>query len=561
MMWQINRQTRLSSDDYMYSFKFNPGFVDADPAGLSYERIASFSDYYQSLSRLYVSLTGRIVPHAILQIFLLLPGWVFDIFNTLAFFALTCLYASWISAKRHNLRIPLWLLVSMLFYLAVKISKRNFYYPAFSCNYLWTQLIVFTFLIPYRKLMQEPKESGRSVWLAVLMLLSGIIAGGTNEPVAPALLLGLGAYGLFSLLENPRFLPLWFYAGMAGLLIGFGFLYLAPGNNARAVYESTKSGVQGIGFNPANLKPITRDIIASAPTVLLGIWGLLSLSKIRLKQTWRFFLFVLLAFSGTIFVLLFVPIYSNRMSMLYVGFLTIFGMRLFMLKWGGNRVIIATVILLILVPFGARLNGDFVWAQRSEQEYQLFLRQIEECPSDSCLVVPRAYHESLTRENWAKPVATYYGKNYLWIMDLYNPELRKNWREVSYTKLEDAEPKQVKLEGLHFVNHDPYSRTLYVTIKGVDDSLAIESMDIMIKSADLPNWLEALAKATPKWLLNHLLPSVQVHRPQPGFIVDDAGIFAISMPIDNSREDILILSIRQKRKILQNLLLYDVRFH
>ncbi|HCX59652.1 MAG TPA: hypothetical protein DG355_03215, partial [Candidatus Cloacimonas sp.] len=132
--------------------------------------------------------------------------WIFDLFNTLAFLALSYLYGTWIAGRRHDLRIVLTLVSAMVFYLIVAVSRRNFYYPAFSCNYLWTQLIVFVFLIPVRRLIQE-QRAGSGIPVAILMFIAGLVAGDTNEPVIPALLLAMGVYLLIRLVISRRGLP------------------------------------------------------------------------------------------------------------------------------------------------------------------------------------------------------------------------------------------------------------------------------------------------------------------------------------------------------------------
>jgi hypothetical protein len=559
-VWQINRNARLYSDDYLYSFKFNPGFVSAEPAKLTYEPITSVADYFQSLTNLYNSLTGRIVPHALLQLFLLLPGWLFDLLNTLALFALAALYASWIAWRRHDLRIPLWLLSTMLFYFAVAVAYRNFYLPAFSCNYVWTQLIVFVFLIPVRRLVQEDGAIPQGVLPAVLMLLLGLIAGDTNEPVVPAMLLAMGAYGLWKLIKAPRSLPTWYYSGMLGLLAGFAFLYFAPGNSNRAAYETGITGIKGIGFSFANVKPIALTSLASIPAMLIGFIGIIRLNKPVLREGWQGFLFVFLLFAGTVFVLLFSPFFIPRMNILFVGSLMILCLGLFVARKEHLHILLPLIILIALPAFGAKLKADYKRMNRVEQEYQLFLKQLRSCPSDSCLVNPRAYLDPLTRPNWAKPIATYYGKRYLWVKDEYAANYLAQWKTASYHQLQDSAEEKVSLEGLRYVNHDPYSRTVYVLLKQTEPGIKTDSLSISLRTADLPEWLESLLLLLPRSALNYLLPSVQVYRQLTCYMMGDTAVYAMPMPIDNGQDDIVRIRIRQGEREVQTIFLQDVSF-
>lgn len=552
VVWQTNRQTRFCSDDYLYSHKFDPAFVSDTPGNIDYARITSPRDYAESLSRLYLTLTGRIVPHAILQIILLLPGWIFDLLNTLLLFGLTYLYSTWFAGRKQPLWLAFWLLATMLWYLSITLSKRNFYLPAFSINYLWTQVIVFLFLIPFRKLIQEGNREG-GIAKALILLLFGIIAGGTNEPTVPAIMMAMGGWGFFALLRSRRDLPLWFYAGFLGLLTGFAIMFFAPGNSGRAMYESSNSGAGGIGFNLANLNSIMRDLLASLPVIILGIWGLARLKRTTFFLHWRILLFILLALGGTLFALFFAPIYSNRMSILYAGLVLILGMYLFTLSQGKNPVIIALLILLFLIPFGFRLCEDFRWANHVEGEYQLFVNQINTCPQDTCLVNPRAHEETLTRENWAKAVASYYGKDYLGLKSSFPAQVEAIWQTPSFT-LEEA--NGIRISGLRYVNQDPYTRILYVMVAQND----LEPLQIDLKTIDLPDWAESLAWAMPREVLYRVLPTVFKHRALENRSYDEDTIYAFVMPVDNGRDDILALGIKDNGKILGKSFLRDIEF-
>ena len=99
-------------------------------------------------------------------------------------------------------------------------------------NYLWAYMLIFSFLIPYRILLSyilgkratPPKLS--FICGAGLFVL-GILAGWSSEfiIVAIAFLLGLLVYMLY---QKQR-VPLWYIAGIAGLVVGFLIVFLAPG--------------------------------------------------------------------------------------------------------------------------------------------------------------------------------------------------------------------------------------------------------------------------------------------------------------------------------------------
>lgn len=560
VLWQLNTQTHLCSDDYLYSFKFDPGFASGDSTSPSYQRITGIEDYYNSLSALYNTLTGRIVAHGILQFMLMLPAWIFDLLNTMVFLALSYIYSTWVAGRKHKARIPVWLLSTMLFYLSIPVSQRNVYFPAFSCNYIWTQLIVFMFLIPVRWLIQEDHRQERGWAFAVLMFFLGLIAGDTNEPLVPGVLLAMGAYAGYCLIKKPRQLPRWYYWAMLGLLLGFVFLFLAPGNSGRSSYETAKTGVRAIGFSLNNLSFIAYDLIRAIPLLIMGILGVLGINRDLIKQNWQALLFVLIALSGTLFALLIPPIYSSRMSILLLGLLLVICLRLFMLRWGHSYKALAVCILLVSVMFGFRLMKDHYWVNGADQEYQLFREQIDACPSDSCLVNPRAYHDALTAENWAKPVATYYHKRHLWIKDPYATQTRKTWKAARYARAQTMGDDGMEMAGLYYVNHDAYSRTLYVSLKSARGRAAVDSLGLALKTADLPDLVEAVALSLPTKLLYYLLPSVIIYRYEPGYVNNNEAVYSISMPIVNGREDILCIDIKKKGSTIQSFYVYEVEF-
>ncbi|MDZ4181453.1 MAG: DUF6056 family protein, partial [Candidatus Cloacimonadaceae bacterium] len=378
IVFRINQNSHLYSDDYLYSFKFNPGFVHADPATLSYEKISGVEDFLGSLSLLYQNLTGRIVPHALLQFFLLLPAWVFDLLNTLALFALTFLMSTWLLGGQRHLRLLWWLLLSILYYLAVFSTIPNLYLPAFSFNYLWTSLIVFIFLIPVRRYISAPGASSGKIGFAFLMLLGGLIAGDTNEPVIPALLMAMGALGLWRLYRD-RSLPLWYLFAGVGAALGFAFMFFAPGNTQRALYETQNAGSRGIGFGLGNLKAILFSSVTTFPAVLMALIGLVGMKRRPDPASIPPFVFMLLMCGGTVFALLFSPLYIARMNILFVGFLLILLLQIFSRSKFHSATWLFACIL-VLAPFYAlKLSADFHRMDRANQEYALFRQQIAEC--------------------------------------------------------------------------------------------------------------------------------------------------------------------------------------
>ena len=198
----INHFAPLYTDDYLYSFQYNQGFTFQDPAQLTYVPIHNVSDYFHSLKTLYLHLTGRVVPHGLLQIILMFPPYIFDIINTLALFLLCYLMAYWVAYKDKQKMLLYTLLAFSLFYIAVSRTETNFYLAVFSCNYIWTQIIVLIFLLPFRYHIEDNNYRSKSWVFAILMLILGLVAGDTNEPLIPGVLMFVFLYGGYCLVTR-----------------------------------------------------------------------------------------------------------------------------------------------------------------------------------------------------------------------------------------------------------------------------------------------------------------------------------------------------------------------
>lgn len=560
VVWQNNHQAGLYSDDYLYSFKFNPGFVNADPAKVHYEKIADPGDYLQSLKLLYVNLTGRIVPHALLQLFLLLPAWVFDLLNTLALFGLTFLFTTWIIGWKSRLFPLYWLLATFLYYLAVANPLRNFYLPAFSCNYLWTQLLVFLFLIPLRKLLEMGDNRRSGLGMALVMLLVGLLAGDTNEPVVPAVLMAMGLYAVYRLLLERKRLPGWYYTGFAGMLIGFAFLYFAPGNSQRALYETGTAGTRQIGLSIANLRPMLFTVPGLMPALLLGLLGLLRLKRPLEKSQLSRFGFLLLLLLGVLAALLISPFFLGRMNILFVGFGVILCLQL--LYQNSPRAGTLMVLAVLLLPvFALKLGGNYLELKQVQQEERYFRRQIAACKADSCLVDPRANLDPLTLPNWAKPVAEYYHKRYLWVRNDFDPAMLQNWKDAHYTPVQASNPDQVRLVGLKYFDHNPWCRTLYATLQVDTLAVPVESLKVVFYAADISfRPFRELTGQLPSHLLDLTLPAQQNYRVQKPLSTSEGIVFAFPMAIEDGTEDYIRFRVDAGKSRLGEILVKDVSF-
>jgi hypothetical protein len=103
-----------------------------------------------------------------------------------------------------------------------------------SCNYLWGSLIILLFIYKYYEYYQN-EEYSDNIIKCLLFFIFGVISGWTNENMFFAQCFIISSI-IWLLKKQNKKIPKWFIFGFVGLLIGGGFLLLAPGNYERAKY-------------------------------------------------------------------------------------------------------------------------------------------------------------------------------------------------------------------------------------------------------------------------------------------------------------------------------------
>lgn len=138
IMLYCNIKTPLLADDFNYCFSFKDRM-----------RIESFSQLIPSAIAHRKSINGRVVSHFLLQLFLMLPTWMFKVTNTVMFIALlTVMYKiAFINKER-----PLWIkpLTFISLFAAVWVFQpafgNVFLWEAGSINYLWATVLAMIYI-------------------------------------------------------------------------------------------------------------------------------------------------------------------------------------------------------------------------------------------------------------------------------------------------------------------------------------------------------------------------------------------------------------------------------
>ena len=148
MMLLCNHWTHLIADDYRYCFSY------ADDT-----RIESIAQIFPSMAAHRQSMNGRVVPHFLVQLFLMLPKGVFDLVNSLFFVLLVWLLHT--LAVGRGLPNPV--LLTLLFFAFWAFQPdfgQVFLWLTGSVNYLWCGVFSLLWLLPLVKSFRDELEPG-----------------------------------------------------------------------------------------------------------------------------------------------------------------------------------------------------------------------------------------------------------------------------------------------------------------------------------------------------------------------------------------------------------------
>lgn len=224
-------------DDYLYSFIWQ-GKPMSEPLSENAVRVASWHDIFVSQWSHYFTWGGRTVAHVLVQFFLWMGKHVFNYFNAFISVVLVAeIYWCMNKGKiTFNFQAKTICWIFFMLWAFTPGFAPVFFWLTSACNYLWTNVILLAFLIPYiRKYYSFTENLYPNKLFTVFMFLFGIIAGWTNENSVCFVILTL----LVFICKNRNEIEKWMISGLTGLIIGYMFLIFAPGNTARLMVEQS----------------------------------------------------------------------------------------------------------------------------------------------------------------------------------------------------------------------------------------------------------------------------------------------------------------------------------
>lgn len=244
IMFGFNLLTPMLADDFSYSFSFETD-----------TRIEHVGEIFPSMAAHRHMLNGRVIPHSFVQLFLMMPKIVFDVFNALNAVLLAVLVCFLFRGNYKRCSL-LCLCGAFMLWNFTPAFGQNFFWLDGAVNYSWGISVLLIFLLPFIR-DYLGREKPVSPVLTVLSVVFAFIAGSWSEngsiaAIFAALCLSVLLYRRERKISFPRLLSLLF------AIAGFVFLMTAPATAGRA-------GEMNFSALAASLK----NIVTASQKVLL----------------------------------------------------------------------------------------------------------------------------------------------------------------------------------------------------------------------------------------------------------------------------------------------------
>jgi len=270
-MLLLNYMTPLGADDFAYSGATS--FVNA--VILEY--------------RHYMGWGGRSVAHLLTRIFLMMPKNLFNILNATAFVCFTLLilkFANALKDKRHSLPVYLFIVFALWLY-TLRFGEVILWVTG-SANYLWTTLIILSFLLPYQLHITERTTLNDKRINIFLMFLFGVVAGWCSENTSGGMILLVISMMVYFKIHGCKLMK-WMFGGLVGNIVGFIFMIRAPGNFVRADSVLARTNDTYM-FNLINRINSYTNVLQDKFFVLIAVFiVLMAIQYVIGGQRWRIF--------------------------------------------------------------------------------------------------------------------------------------------------------------------------------------------------------------------------------------------------------------------------------
>ncbi len=325
----------MPGDDYIFSLKFPESGI------LGTEKITSFRDLLESQINFYCNYHYRVILHTLLQVLLLLPGFVFDVSNAVVLMILPLIVMRIIPKKEKVSRHWLYLMILSFIWIFHFALGRAYFSTTGALNYSW-------YLIPQLLFVTELYNRRSDSKNGLFILLTLLSANG-NENVLLTLcicVLGLFIYRAYILKQKPDYILLlsFFILSLGGII-----MLLSPSLHWRISEQSMNFS----GLSDRLLEYGKRQcyyILRYLPLMLILLLGY---RRRRIGQLQIFLLFILFGSSLSMFL---APLYEPRSAVF--GFMIFLMLMISLVDWtaGLRRYVLYPLLFISLLTTAIRVN-------------------------------------------------------------------------------------------------------------------------------------------------------------------------------------------------------------
>ena len=264
-IWMQNCFTPYAADDYSFMFSWEDG-----------TRITSLGQIFETLGIVYNTLIGRMVSVFFCIFFLMFPKGVFNVVNTLLYFATVCLVYK-LTGKKRPFSAVIFFTIPALFWICSPTYGQLYLWLNGSINYLWSYFFALLFLVPYIALFRNPQQK-RTRIAEIGLSIYGFLFGGYVENVSFATAFVCFLMVVAVMYETKQIKKYLSYvypivAAALGFIVAF---LLSPGEMA------THTGTFQLGTMVSMLVSIFTAYYKFGKTLLL-FWAIMMTVAVKLK--------------------------------------------------------------------------------------------------------------------------------------------------------------------------------------------------------------------------------------------------------------------------------------
>jgi len=324
-------------DDFYYTFSFATN-----------EPLKSVWDIFPSMAAHTLTMNGRLSAHFLVQLFMLMPRWVFDLVNS----AMFCLHIALVdrlffAKSRSNLRIAAIFAGICLYELS--FGQVNLWQDG-AVNYLWSGVFMLAFLHPFANRFLNGTDFPKGMWFKIGFLLYSFFEGSFSETASAAAIFIAVLLLVLDVCCNHRKLSKYGLLCIAVAMLGYVSIYLAP---AQWINKSAQLSLFVLAKNIAN-----ATLMYAKFGVLIAVFVVLLVVAVTEKVPVKRILLALSFAAGSLaanYILIFANYYSERSTvgallLLMVAVGVLIPPVLEMKQWKSGMVSAMIILILAAIP-------------------------------------------------------------------------------------------------------------------------------------------------------------------------------------------------------------------